>query len=260
MGFANRAVFALFVTLFLLQTPAADAGLTASGDLFLRFDGNLTPHTLPRHHRAPVAVDLKATIRTLSGARPPALRGLRIGLNRGGRLAATGLPTCARADLLATTPAAALANCGSALVGHGSYRAATGYPEQQTFPTRGQILAFNASTHGRPAILLHIYGTDPATITRILTLHVHRGPGTLATRITGSVSPSLNRYGYLTQIALHLHRSYRYRGKRRSYLSAACATPPGVPLASFPFARASLAFADGRTLSSSLTRTCRVRR
>ena len=50
-----------------------------------------------------------------------------------------------------------------------------------------------------------------------------------------------------------------YRGQRRSYLSATCDAPAGFPGATFPFAHASMTFADGRTLSSTLTRSCKVR-
>ncbi len=74
-----------------------------------------------------------------------------------------------------------------------------------------------------------------------------------------SLPPTLNRYGYVKHIYLSLHRRFVYRGQRRSYISAACPAPVGFPGAVFPFARASMAFADGRILSSTLTRSCTVR-
>jgi hypothetical protein len=241
-----------------LWVSAAHAELTSRGDLFVRFSGDIAPTTLPRTHRAPIAVRLAGTIRTLSGARPPALRQINIALGRGGHLDSRGLPRCRIGQLLGTAPAEALAACGDALLGHGSYRAATAYPEQPTFPTTGRVLAFNARLHGHPAILAHIYGTDPASISRVVVFHIHRTSGAFATVLRASLPPSLNRYGYLQNVALHLHRTYTYRGRTHSYLSAACATPPGILIASFTFARASMTFADGRTLSSTLTRTCRV--
>jgi hypothetical protein len=48
-----------------------------------------------------------------------------------------------------------------------------------------------------------------------------------------------------------LHRTYDYRGKRRSYVSAACT-------ALFPFARATYSFDDDQALSVPLSRSCRV--
>ena len=59
---------------------------------------------------------------------------------------------------------------------------------------------------------------------------------------------------------MDLHRDFTYRGRPRSYLSAACPAPPGFPGAPFPFARAAITFADGPTLTSTLTRSCRVLR
>jgi hypothetical protein len=247
------------VVVTLCATPAAHAELTSQGDLFVRFAAGIVPRALPRTHRAPIAVSLAGTIRTLSGDRPPALRAIRIELGRGGNLETHGLPRCRRGRLIGTDPAEALAACADALVGHGSYHAATAFPEQGTFPSAGRILAFNARVHGHPAILAHIYGTDPASISRVVVFHIHRSSGVFATVLRASLPPSLNRYGYLQNVALHLHRTYTYRGRTHSYLSAACATPPGILIASFTFARASMRFADGRTLSSTLTRTCRVR-
>jgi hypothetical protein len=74
------------------------------------------------------------------------------------------------------------------------------------------------------------------------------------------VPDSVNQWGYLTRFSLDLHREFTYGGQRRSYLSAACAAPTGFPGATFPFARASMSFADGRILAATLTRSCRVRR
>ena len=44
------------------------------GALFVRFSGAITPSALPRQARAPIAVRLAGTVKTLSGERPPALR------------------------------------------------------------------------------------------------------------------------------------------------------------------------------------------
>jgi hypothetical protein len=42
-------------------------------------------------------------------------------------------------------------------------------------------------------------------------------------------------------------------------MSASCRAPRGLDKAAFKFAFASLVFDDGRTLSSTITRTCRVK-
>ena len=238
--------------------PLAHAELSERGDLFVRFQGGIDPTALPRKQMAPITVSVAGTVKTLSGERPPALRRIEIELNRGGELSSNGLPVCHYGQLIAVVPARALEACGDTLVGEGAYIGRTAFPEQATFPSRGHILAFNGVYRGREVILAHVYGNDPVPITRIIVFYIHRTRGTYGTVITGSLPDAVNHYGYVEELALRLHRTYTYKGQRRSYLSAACAAPSGFSAAAFPFARASMTFADDRTLSSALTRSCRV--
>lgn len=242
----------------LTAASSARAELVERGDLFVEFGGGIAPNALPRNRLAPISIEIDSTVRTFSGARPPALRWISIGINRGGRIDTRGLPVCHASEVDPGTSAEALAACRSALVGEGRYLANTAFPEQATFPTRGRIVAFNSVDHGHPAILAHVYGPDPVPTTRIIFFRIRRHGGTFGTSLTANLPVSVNRYGYLRQISLSLFRVFRYRGRARSYLSAACAAPPGFPGAVFPFARASMAFDDGRKLASTLTRSCRV--
>lgn len=257
----SRIVLAFLSALVLAfaVSGTARAELTQQGDLFVSFEGGLSPNALPRTALAPIGVRVAGQVRTLSGERPPALRQIQISLNQGGRLDSRGLPTCELRELEASSDAQAMASCGKALVGRGSYRANTAFPEQLTFPSDGTILAFNGRLHGHQVIFGHIYGTEPVPISRIIIFHIRRTKGTFGTVITGALPPSINRYGYVKGIDLSLHRVYDFRGETRGYISAACAAPPGFDGASFSFARASMTFADGRRLSSVLTRSCKVR-
>jgi hypothetical protein len=257
---AKTAAIALAIVLLGASAPAADAELIELGDLFVRFKGGIDPTELPRTERAPIAVRVAGTVKTLSGERPPALRVIRIELNREGELDPNGLPVCHYNQLRAAPPRHALDACGDALVGGGAYLANTAFPEQETFPSAGRILAFNGIHNGRNAILAHIYGGDPIPITRIVVFRIHRTPGRFGTVITGELSRGINRYGYVTGLYLRFFRRYTFQGEQRSYLSAACAAPAGFPGAVFPFARASMTFADGRRVSSTLTRSCKVSR
>jgi len=248
----------LVIAGFALLAPTARAELTERGDLFVRFQGGIDPAALPRTQLAPITVSVAGSVKTLSGERPPALRKVKIELNKGGTLDSHGLPLCHYSQLVAVVARRALEACGDALVGDGTYIGKTAFPEQSTFPSQGQILAFNGVYRGREVILAHVYGTDPVPITRIIVFYIHRTTGTYGTVITGALPDAVNHYGYVERLALRLHRSYTYRGQRRSYLSATCAAPSGFTAAAFPFARASMTFADDRTLSSTLTRSCRV--
>jgi hypothetical protein len=251
-------VMVTLVTAVTLAAPIAHAELTEKGDLFVRFQGGINPAALPRAQRAPITVSVSGRVKTLSGERPPALREIEIELNRGGELDSEGLPVCRYGQLVAVGASRAMEACGDALVGDGAYLGKSAFPEQATFPARGHILAFNGVYRGREVILAHVYGTDPVPITRIIVFYIHRSGGTYGTVIKGALPDAVNHYGYVEEIALRLHRNYTYRGQRRSYLSATCDAPSGFTVATFPFARASMTFADNRTLASTLTRSCRV--
>lgn len=248
------------VVVFAGCVSAASAELTARGDLFVKFDGGIVPRALPRAVPAPISVQISGTVRTLSGERPPALRRIVVAINSGGQIDTEGLPVCRQSQIYPASTREALAACAPALVGGGSFTANLAFPEQSAFPTRGRVVAFNARIGGQRAILAHVYGRAPIPISRVIVFRIRETTGTFGTVITGDLPVATNRYGYLKRISLSLHRTYSYRGRRHSFLSAACAAPPGFPGATFPFARASMAFADGRTLSSTLTRGCRVRK
>ncbi len=243
----------------LFAASLAHAELVERGNLFVKFDGGIAPTSLPRHSNAPISVRVEGTVRTLHGDRPPALRWITIAINRGGRIETRGLPRCRRSQIEALNSVRALAACRSALVGQGRYLAGVSFPEQQAFPLRGRILAFNAREHGERVILAHIYGKDPFPNSRLFVFHIHKAHGTYGTILTAALPAQLNRFGYLRKISLDLRRTFVYKGRLHSYLSAACAAPPGARLGIFPFVRVGMTFADGRKLASALIRTCHVR-
>jgi hypothetical protein len=123
----------------------------------------------------------------------------------------------------------------------------------------GEILLFNSVTKGRESILALFFQRSPAPISRVVAFHVRRTTGTFGTVIRGTLPSGLNRNGYLKSIYLQMQRRFTVRGRQHSYISASCSAPAGIRVAAFPFARASMTFEDGRTLSSRLTRTCQVR-
>lgn len=238
----------------------ADAEVIQRGNLRVRFDGRMTPRSLPRTGTAPVAVSVGGTITSTDGTVLPQLRRVVIGINRHGRIDATGLPVCRIAQIQPATTRHALRACGRSLVGEGSFSSKIILPEQAPFPSAGTVYAFNGTFRGSPAILAHIYGTKPAPISFTLPFRIRRGRGTFATTLYASLPHFTGRWGYVTGLRMTLRRRYSYRGRSRSYISAGCPAPAGFPGAVFPLARARYRFADGRQLSSTLVRACSVRR
>jgi hypothetical protein len=229
------ALLALVLAALGASATVVSAELTASGNLFITFDGGISPNALPRQERGPITVFMSGTVRTLKGEHPPALSEITIALNRDGHLETRGLPTCKRRVLELSSTEEALKACGSA------------------------ILAFNSKIGGKPVILAHVHGDQPTWSTNIIVFHIRHTSGTYGTELVGAFPAGLTRWGYLKRISLSLHRIYSYRGRTYSYLSAPCRAPQGLREASFPFVYTSMTFADGRVLSANLTRTCRVK-
>ncbi len=238
----------------------AAAELTQKGNLRLAFEGRITPKKLPREIPAPATINVRGSIGTADGQRPPALRKISIAFNRYGRVSTRGLPVCKQGELEQTTSKTAKELCGGALVGHGEYKAHVDFPNSPSVPVDGQALVFNSSKNGKPALLLHIYGSRPVQITFVLSFKIVRLPtGTFGTVFVARLPKIASGIGYVTSLDLTFGRQYTYRGQRRSFLSAKCAAPAGFPGAVFTLARGNFSFANGQKISTALARNCWVR-
>jgi DNA-binding beta-propeller fold protein YncE len=243
---------------------SADPGASASvveqrRGVRVSFDGKLTPHVLPRHGTAPVGIVVDAKISATGGEDPPQLRRITIAINRNGQFTSKGLPVCRIDQIQPSTTAGALAACRRSLVGEGRFSANVKLPEQSPFPSAGKVLAFNGKVNGRPAILAHIYGTEPAPTSTVLPFLLREGRGTYGTTLEASLPQATGSWGYVTGLRMSLRRQFSYRGHSRSFLRAGCPAPAGFPSAAFPLAKTSFAFAGDLTLDAVLNRTCRAR-
>jgi DNA-binding beta-propeller fold protein YncE len=222
------------------------------------FDGKLTPHALPRHGMGPVGIVVDAKIAATGGGDPPQLRRISIAINRNGQFSSRGLPVCRLDQIQPSTTEGALAACGRSLVGEGRFSANVKLPQQSPFPSDGKVLAFNGRVNGRPAILAHIYGTQPAPTSTVLPFLLRDAHGTYGTTLEASLPQATGSWGYVTGLRMSLRRRFTYRGRSHSFMSAGCPAPAGFHAAEFPLARTSFAFAGNLTLVSVLNRTCRA--
>src|SRR3954471_24073045 len=88
------------LSLAVLAIPV-NAERNASGTLIAFLDGGISPRTLPRTHRAPVAVRIHGGIHTTKGIPLPRVEEVRLELAYRGVLDTDGLPLCPRVDLRA---------------------------------------------------------------------------------------------------------------------------------------------------------------
>lgn len=253
-----RAVIPLTIAVLALAFGAVSrAEVEQKDNLRVSFDANFVPHALPRSKPAPVKVEVEGKIATTDGSHPPPLRWLELEIHRNGILSGEGLPVCGPANLQSTSTQAALARCGSALVGKGDFRAQVDLGREVL--SNGRILAFNSRRNGKPSLLLHLFAAVPVRFTLIVPLVVgHRKEGDFGTVLRARI-PRIGGIVSVTQIGLTIGRRYTYAGERRSYVSAACGAPAGTNLAVFPFARGKFRFEGHQAIRSTLLRSCSVR-
>jgi hypothetical protein len=256
---AARRAAALAVALLLSTAALAAAEVTQEGNLRVSFEGGITPHALPRQGVAPVQVTLAGDIKTTDGLAPPQLRTIGLAINRNGKLDYRGLPVCHYHQIQPASTGEAVEACPDSVVGKGEFKANVVLPEQSPFPSSGTVIAFNGTLHGRHVVFAHIYGTEPLPQSRVLTFELGHASGTFRTTLTAELPRVAAEWGYVSGVSLSLKHTFRYRGKAHSFLSAGCPAPKGFPGATFPLARASFGFEDGRTLSSTLIRSCGVK-
>jgi hypothetical protein len=236
----------------------AHAEVVQRGNLRVKFQGELTPRSLPRASAANVRASVAARIST-SGSVKAKLRRMSIAINRYGHLDRKGLPVCHPEEIQPATNGTALEACSASLVGNGSFEANVRFEGQAALPKKAKLFAFNGELGGRPAILAHVYGSLPGPTSYTIPFVIGHARGTFGTILRATMPKEASRLGEITGISMSLGRSYTYRGEKHHFLSASCPAPKGFPGAVFPFARASFAFSDGRTVSSTESRTCDVR-
>lgn len=229
-----------------------------SGNLVMSLDGELSPLRLPRDRPAPVAVRLAGSLWTEDGSTLPRVTTMELSLPRQGILDAGGLPTCSPRRLRYATTRQARAACGPALVGRGRLDAQIVMPSQEAFAVHARLLAFNARLGGRPAVVVHAFTAEPATIA-VVKFRIRRGEGQLGTTLVAKLPPALGPWPRVASFEMKLARRFTRGGEPRSYLRASCPIPPRLTAGFFSLARASFELAGGKRIGTAIVRGCRAR-
>jgi hypothetical protein len=254
------ATVALALIAALGLATAAEAEKEVAGNLIVTFDGGIEPRALPRTGTAPVAVTIDSAFATTDGsAPPPQLRTISIGINKAGRVFDRGLPSCRVREIQPATIRAAKKICGGAIVGRGQVQVLVQLDNQPPFVFKGPLIVFNAKRDGgHRRLLAQVYGSRPPSAF-VLTFRIVEKQGTFGTVIKTTLPKAARKWAYVTRFDMKLRRTYSYKGRKHSFISAGCAAPEGFPGAVYPFARANFGFAGGRRVSATLIRDCTVR-
>jgi hypothetical protein len=237
-------VVAAVLTLLVAAAALAKPEVVRVGTLYLRDNGGISPTKLPKHEPAPISANLNAKIGTTDGSHPPAIRSVNLDFDKTIQVNARGLPSCTERQLVARSTAAAKNACADAIIGSGKGEVEVAFPEQQPFSASGPIVLFNGGVHGGTTlVLIHTYVAVPAPTAVIATARltrIHRGR--YGTHVVAQIPPIAGAAGSVTKFKLTIKRSFTYKGKKQSYLTASCPT-------GHYNTEGEVGFADGTTLA-----------
>ena len=223
-----------------LAVAVAAAGV-ASAVQVQTITGAASPSKLPKTKRVGTALTVTTA---LSGGPLSAAKRAQIFVDDEFAIFNRGLARCSQGAIAGRSTSAAKSACGRAQVGAGSASANVGgvtVPVVVTaFNSGGVLLLHSAPSIGSPVVLVgRITGAS----------------GDFGTKLNVSIPALAGGVGILTSFRVKLQKSYRFRGKRRNYISAKC----GDRNRKLNF-RGTFNFADGTTQTATDTQTCRVRR
>ena len=142
------------------------------------------------------------------------------------RFTTRGLPRCQPSQINGVSTEAAKAACGRAQVGAGQAKVAIGGQADNPNAILGAtVTAFNGPPrNGNPVILLHSR-TDPPLNSTVVLVGVLKGLGRAGDygNVLDVTIPPLPGNTAITRFQVKVQKAFRFRGKRRNYVSARCA-------------------------------------
>jgi len=241
-------------TIGLVSLAASASAVTIqAGNLVISAEGGVTPTELPRDAPSPISFWIGASVRTDDGGPLPAMKTFVFDADRQGEFQTAGLPICRPRQLESTTTRQAKHACRDALVGSGSTSAVLAFPGSSPTLVRAPLLMFNGGTHGAKSILLmQVYAHTPVATTFVFPGVVRKTAGVYGTRTVVRIPTIANGYGSVKSFRVKIHRTWGYRGKRRSFLVAHCETGRY-------FAHPEFSFAGGTRVGGTLSKPCTTR-
>jgi hypothetical protein len=175
-----------------------------------------------------------------------------IDFDKNAKLYTKGLPTCDPAKLQSQSTEVAEQVCGKAKIGGGTAIAflkvgPTVYNVEQT------VTAFNGVPKGgKPVVLLHTYGTKPVQTSIVLSGPVSNynkegyGP-----RLDLEIPLIAGGTGVLKEFNVKIDKKWRFKGKKRSFISAKCPNSKRLK------ARGKFTYRDGVSLTAYSKQSCK---
>jgi len=222
-----------------------------AGNLTFTFNGGFSPTSLPKNKLAPITLTASGKIATKDGTHPPALTEAIVETDKNGAVNVKGLPACRAGQLQSRNTSDAKAACPKAIIGSGHTTVEVQFPESKPIPVDSALTVFNGGQKGgTTTFYIHAFFTAPvsgAIVTTVKIKKVHNGRYGL--KSVATIPKIANGSGSVKSFDLKIGKTYTYKGKKVSVLSAKC-TDGKLQ------AHATSVFADGTKASAGIVRTC----
>ena len=195
----------------------------AVGANFQKITGEFKPNTnLSKTKFKPGSVNVITETGDEDGSVSPAIRAA-VSFDDDMTFFTRGIATCQESELTQTTTAQAKARCGSAQVGAGAATIGLGGSNDPGASTPAVVTAFNGKPkNGKPVILLHSRANAFGTTAVLVGVLNKLGPaGDFGWRLDVKI-PELAFGSAITRFQVKVQKRFRFRGKRRSYVSGRC--------------------------------------
>ena len=246
------AVMALAVLVAGGTASAGNKPVTVeAGNLTFTFNGGFSPTALPKDKLAPITLTASGKIATKDGTHPPALKEAIVETDKNGAVNVKGLPVCKSGQLQSRDTKSAKKACPKAIIGSGSTAVEVQFPESKPIPVNSALTVFNGGQRGgTTTFYIHAFFTAPisgAIVTTVKIKKIHNGRYGL--KSVATIPKIANGSGSVKSFNLKIGKTFTYKGKKVSVLSAKC-TDGKLQ------AHATSVFADGTKASAGIVRTC----
>jgi hypothetical protein len=218
--FSALAAVACLCAAALLSDSAL--GVSIPGPISVELDGKTSRTKFPPATPKPISMTLEGEFSEPAGtgARVPALSTISLQFDKAGAIFTKGLPTCRYSP----NPDIGFVGCDEAsLVGQGHVELEIQFPEQPAFRGGGRLLIFNSVPQGRrPVLLYHLYAKVPAPTTFFTSAVIEPGHGRFGTQTTIKIPSVTSGEGSVVGFRATIGKSWTYKGKRVSLLTASC--------------------------------------
>jgi len=212
-----------------------------------------SPQKLSKKRAEPITLKVRTattSVTAANGVPVPAVRAV-VDFPKGLKIFSKGYPTCNPALIQNTSTDKALEECKRAKIGNGQGSADLLVGEK-VFPVITGITAFNGIPKGgKPVILLHNYSATPIQTTLVLVgvvKNYNKGP--YGARLDVEIPLIAGGQGALTGFGVKIFKTFKYKGKKRSYVSSTCRNKKMKT-------RGEFIFRDGEALTPNVTQKCK---